>query len=498
MPDVDTGNNEQDDAALLARYMRGQEPGNRAEDWGNLFLRAAQNPVVRSVSNPQPAPSSPATPAAAPVTATPTADNAPPAMGNAFSTAAKALGNFAASTGSNVQPPQSPESHLSQVTPMPKPPVMNPGFAGNETDIRNRSAVTPKYDPATGKTLDKYHEGVGSRIGRAFIDLARGGIPGVVEGAFGNPNDPGYYGKGAVNRQYFRDEAARQQGLSSDLARRDSFLKENEEAQKDYKNEAEWQKDETKRAYEQDVAEERNRHQKESEDLAQQNADIRQQLADAKDPEAKAKAEVKARTAIADQQRLVGKERQRYILYGDKSAMDEYRAAQLAIAEERIGLMQERVDLAKDKAARPSHVKDRQSFEEHWGKRFQNEAEKPYNDARERILKRYGADIDASKYKANERAIQQDLAPYEANREAVKSKLQGEKEQEAGQYGVYNQPAARPQANPSAPAKPAANSDTVRVQKPDGSTGTIPKANAAKAKARGWKILDETPGPQGQ
>src|SRR6185312_6564 len=107
--------------------------------------------------------------------------------------AAKSLTEFSLATGASVAPPK---THMEQVAPPPQAPAMDPGYAATQADLRAKSAVTPKYDPQTGQTLDKYKPSVGSRIGRAFLDAGRGflygGLGGMVaaplEGAFGNKN----------------------------------------------------------------------------------------------------------------------------------------------------------------------------------------------------------------------------------------------------------------------------------------------------------------------
>jgi hypothetical protein len=103
---------------------------------------------------------------------------------------------------------------------------------------------------------------------------------------------------------------------------------------------------------------------------------------------------------------------------------------------------------------RPAHAKDRQTFEEHWGKRFLNEVEKPYQKARDAVMKQYGVDKDASKYGSNKDDIEADLAAPSAAREQAKAKLQAEKDAEAEQYGVCgkNTPAA---TQPPAAAQPS-------------------------------------------
>lgn len=192
------------------------------------------------------------------------------------SPAAKDLGEFAAATG--TAKPAATQTPLQAVRPAPQPPMANPELGTTEADLRAHATPTPKYDPQTGKTLDKYHPGVGSRIGRAFLDLARGGIPGVAEGAMGDRSQPGYFGPGAVNSQYFRDEWARQQAEGADKAKIDSLQREDTTAQRDFRNKESAYKDDVRRGYEETTTQERNRHQQEEEKLKQDAQDLKEQM----------------------------------------------------------------------------------------------------------------------------------------------------------------------------------------------------------------------------
>lgn len=248
-----------------------------------------------------------------PVSAPEAATGSQAALGNAYSdvpkqfssgssNAARDLGEFAVASDS-AKPASGPATkltepptHLSQVPPAQPPPQMPPGYAQTQEDLRNKSAVTPKYDPATGQTLDKYKVGLGTRIGRAFLDAGRGflygGLGGAIaaplEGAFGNKNAPGYYGKGAVSGQYAKDEQARQQAVAADTAKIGSWEAQQKEAQQTWKDTEEVRKDTTRQAYQQDTTEERARHQQEEEDLKQQAETLKEQLREIKyDPQSK-------------------------------------------------------------------------------------------------------------------------------------------------------------------------------------------------------------------
>lgn len=210
--------------------------------------------------------------------------------GQAVSPAAKSLTEFSLATGANVAPPK---SHLDQVQTPPQAPTMSPDYAATQADLRAKSGVTPKYDPQTGQTLDKYKPSVGSRIGRAFLDAGRGflygGLGGMVaaplEGAFGNKNSPGYYGKGAVGGQYFKDEAQRQRDVAADTDKIKSFEAENTRARDEFKDKNDVYKDAMGQAYKQDVgdlkqqgADEKAKQDKAIDDLKQQANDLKDQL----------------------------------------------------------------------------------------------------------------------------------------------------------------------------------------------------------------------------
>lgn len=275
----------------------------------------------------------------------------PQPMGGAVapSSAAKDLGEFAAATGTAKPAAPTP---LQSVGPAPQPPTASPDLAKTEADLRAHVTPTPKYDPQTGKTLDQYHPGVGSRIGRAFLDLARGGIPGVVEGAMGDRSQPGYYGPGAVNSQYFRDEWARQQAEGADKAKIDSLQREDTTAQRDWKNKDAAYKDNKSLANQQELALEKERSQgltQQLRDTQAETADIKQQLADAKTPEKKINAENDARADIAKRMGLQGQAAQDYILFGDKAAMIGIDRVKIRQEEQRLGI--ERDKATRDKKA---------------------------------------------------------------------------------------------------------------------------------------------------
>lgn len=110
-----------------------------------------------------------------------------------------------------VDPSKLPAGILAAPTPsqVPKPPTgaNNP----NRIDLMRQQATLGeplnRQDP-------KYRPGVGTRILRGVSDFMSGGIPGTLRGAI-DPNAKGYYGPGAVNRQFTQDEATRQAKLGN-------------------------------------------------------------------------------------------------------------------------------------------------------------------------------------------------------------------------------------------------------------------------------------------
>lgn len=255
-----------------------------------------------------------------------------------------ALGDFAAATGTGNQ------TQLGNLAQPPTAPAMDPDFAKTQADLRAKSAVTPKIDPATGKTLDQYKIGVGGRIGRALKDFGMsvatghgllGGAGAVVKGAFGDRNDPGYYGKGAVDSQYGRDEQQRQRDVSADDAKIKSFEDQNTRDSDQFKNQQSSWKDAFDVAHQGDVdairqqnADEKSRHDQETEQL-------KSQLQTATTPQAKADAELKVRTNIAEKIGLAGREKQLYQANG-KMPDDDTIQRRLKVEEGRFGLEQAR------------------------------------------------------------------------------------------------------------------------------------------------------------
>lgn len=105
--------------------------------------------------------------------------------------------------------------------------------------------------------------------------------------------------------------------------------------------------------------------------------------------------------------------------------------------------------LKGERGERPVHAKDRQAFEEHWGKRFSTESDKVFDKERAAIVKRNGvADITKDKeawksLKSDDQAdITQSLQDLEQRRTRKNAELQAEKDTEAERYGIYTQPPA--------------------------------------------------------
>lgn len=333
-----------DPVAVVASYLNpDKENAPAPNDWGSLFSRVANGPRIKPAAA---APSTPSTP-------------------DASKAAVSALGDFASATDTGRTPQQYtmdssrlmvPSSgnttpNISRLAPPPTSPQLSPEFEQTQEDLRAHSAVTPKYDPTTGKTLDKYKIGTGGRIVRALADFGSGGIPGVMRGAFGDRNAPGYYGRGAVNGQYGKDEQARRQQEAADQAKINSFEDQEKTQHQDFSDRNQAWKDTFDVAKDQDItdlkqqaADEKKQHDIETENL-------RQQLNDARNPDQKIRAEIKARGAIADDMKLPpGQARNSYILTG-RLPDDEATAERLRMAEDRLGLAQQRLDLDREKAA---------------------------------------------------------------------------------------------------------------------------------------------------
>jgi hypothetical protein len=241
--------------------------------------------------------------------------------------------------------PQLQKTHLEQISPPPQPPTMDADYAKTQADLRAHSAVTPKYDPATGKTLDQYKPSFGSRFGRALLDAGegflhggvRGAIAAPLAGAFGNKDAPGYFGKGAVNSRYFKDEAARKNTVAADTAKVGSFEDQNKQAQQEFKDKNEVYKDTMGQAYKQDLDEIKRQTNDERERHNQETEDLKQQLQAATTPEAKLKAEINARASIVKQLGLTGRDAQLYQANG-KLPDDQTISRRLQIEEEKLGI----------------------------------------------------------------------------------------------------------------------------------------------------------------
>jgi hypothetical protein len=333
-----------DPVATIARYLNpDRAQGDDDSGMGGLFRRVASGPRIKPPMAPagddetmrfgEPSASGPLP---QPVNAPASGDNA---LGK--TDAPRSLGDFAAATGTGNPAPFSPDiegdpnanatpgaddkqqslasafgdlpstsnatpaapaapgaqpTHLSQVPDATQPPTMSPEFGQTQADLRAKSNVTPKIDPTTGKTLDKYKIGVGGRIARALKDFGLGMATGhglvrstgdVLKGAFGDRDAPGYFGKGAVSSQYGRDEKQRLRDVDADKAKIGSFEDEQKQSQQEWTDSNKVRQDELKRAFEQDTGdirrkagEEKEQNDKTIADLKQQAQDLKEQLRD--------------------------------------------------------------------------------------------------------------------------------------------------------------------------------------------------------------------------
>lgn len=312
----------------------------------------------------------------------------------------------------------------------PAAPQLDPNYSATQESVRKDSVVTPKIDPATGKTLNQYKPGFGTRLLRAVSDFTQGGIGGVLNGAI-NPKAPGFYGKGAVNNQYTKDEMARNARLDADNAAVKSMDDEYSQKEKGYGHQLTSYNDEARAAGQADLRDIQNQREQERTQHDKAIEDLRQQLTDAKDPETKLKAEVNARTKIGTELGLQGDELKRYSLYGDKSSMDDVNAAKAKNAEDALGIKrdqlainQEKADTAKAKNA--STFKDTPSIDKYsdqWYLKQRDQVRKEKSDA----LKNAGGDANKAQddYKAIEASYGQRTAEFEKRKadwyNAVKS-----------------------------------------------------------------------------
>jgi hypothetical protein len=219
---------------------------------------------------------------------------------------------------------------------------MPASYAAVQEDLRRNAAVTPKYNPETGKPLEQYKMSAGQRLGRIFQDLATGGVGGVLRGV-ADRNDPGYYGPGAVNNRWVRDEATRQGRMAADTAQIGSYEGEQAQKQKEFADLNKQYEDEIKKRYEtdedtirQERAAEQERHNTEVEDL-------KRKLQEATTPQGKAQTEFEARKYVAYKIGLKGDDRKMYLANG-KLPDDQLKAKELAIREKELGLKQSEHD----------------------------------------------------------------------------------------------------------------------------------------------------------
>jgi hypothetical protein len=361
----------------------------------------------------------------------------------------------------------------------PAAPQLDPGYSAAQESVRKDSVVTPKVD-AQGNTLQQYKPGFGTRLLRGVGDLMSGGIGGVIKGAV-DPTAPGFYGKGAVNNQYTKDEIARQNRLGADKAAVSSMDDEFNQKEKGYGHELTSYNDEARAAgkadsdeirnkYQTDLNTERTAHNKETEDLRAENNDLKAKpktyeeyvgaLEAEKDPGKKAVL-----------QRVVDRlEKQKTAGKGPKLSAKDQLKLDAYMQDNKIDDVADMTSADIQKALASgngaAHTKDRQSFEDHWAKRYQD-VEKRYDSQRQAVLKSFGADKDPKQFESNKDEIQPKLADIEAKREADKSALQSEKDKEAEQYGVYGKPAKQQSAAPA----PAQSEDS-KIEQPIASVRT--------------------------
>jgi hypothetical protein len=359
---------------------------------------------------------------------------------------------------------------LANFRPPPAAPQLDPGYSATQEAVRKDSVVTPKTD-AQGNTLQQYKPGFGTRLLRGVSDLFQGGIGGVVKGAV-DPTAPGYYGKGAVNNKYTKDEIARQNRLGADKAAVTSMDDEFSQKEKGYGHELTSYNDEARAAgkadsdeirnkYQSDLNTERTAHNKETENLRSENNDLRAKPKTYEEYVGALEAETDpGKKAVL--QRVVDRlEKQKSAGKGPKLSVKDQLKLDSYMKDnniEDVGDMTN-ADIKKALATSdgPNHTKDRQSFEDHWAKRLGpgSAVEKKYDSQRQAVLKSFGADKDPKEYQKNKADIEPKLAEIEAKREEEKAALQTEKDKEAEQYQVYGKQPKTSQAAPATAPAPA-------------------------------------------
>ncbi|HLJ86009.1 MAG TPA: hypothetical protein VKZ53_04250 [Candidatus Angelobacter sp.] len=360
----------------------------------------------------------------------------------------------------------------------PVPPAANPELAGNEADLRGRAAVTPKYDPTTGKTLEQYKPGVGARIGRAFADLARGGVPGVVEGAFGNRNSPGYYGPGAVNAQYFRDELARRQAVQADQERIGSLQREDSTAQRDYRNQLEAYKDKVGATDREAAERERERSHRAEEEIRQQQQNTRQDLADAKafsatDPSARASSRGAPYYGSPSYDPQSGRFMRDGVSVQPRSN-DEGWAWEIAAGITKYSSGGRILSAGPYTRAALSERKNQ-----------------PIHVPQPSIPQPQISQPNASQPNVQQPNVQQPQVtrPRLTPSNVPRSISPGSTSLGSTQSSSSQSSPAQSRSVVSGAATRSANTDVVKIQKPDGTTGTIPRTNLKAALAKGWKQI---------
>lgn len=384
---------------------------------------------------------------------------------------------------------------LMNLKPPPAAPQLDPNYSATQQSVRNDSVVTPKTD-AQGKTLQQYKPGFGTRLLRAVSDFTQGGLGGVLNGAI-NPKAPGFYGKGAVNNQYTKDEINRQNRLGADKASVASMDDEYSQKEKGYGHELTSYNDEARAAGKADADEIRNTYNNKIMDERtahnQTEETLRQQLQDAKDPATKLKAESDARAAIGKQLGLQGEALQRYSLYGDKSAMDDVNAAKAQNAEDRVGIMRDRTAIDKEKAdtaaaKNSATFKDAPSIDKYsdqWYLKQRDQVRKEKGDA----LKNAGGDAEKA---------QGDYAEIEAAYKQRQQEFESRKQQWYGQVKsgkpvtVQNSDTGIPEVAPASSAPASAPAGDAGIEQPIASVRTGAPAQQKPSPATGGKSISKS------
>ena len=134
----------------------------------------------------------------------------------------------------DVRPPLDQSAIPDAIRPRPLRPEEIPTAGSNLPRLAQEQAKvatpTSPVDPATGSIKPQYRPGIGTRLLRGIGDFASGGVAGTIRGAV-DPSASGYYGPGATNWRFGREEQARQgqlEGINTQIKTQEQLDAENQ------------------------------------------------------------------------------------------------------------------------------------------------------------------------------------------------------------------------------------------------------------------------------